>query len=437
VDASPCTVCARGEAEDCVKFVQEYCSEHPEDSGCAFFRPVFVRTIAEKAMLAVHVPAAVLASSGVVEVPPADCGCGGACGSNSPVAVVDSQFHSALRVLALTLDIAEVGEFLVCVGGVSVTELVVIAEPGCAFEAGVGTPCVAPSCIEAPESEACQLVLAEYCTKHGYDEACAFLVPRFARPAMEQTTLQFHAPVVAGPSPYAVNKLCNVDSFTSEAELRASPCVTEVDFLQTARQDGTMVVLELLPYVIGQYEIHFPTSETSAGNGSRAATVVVAHQCDGSRGDVRVPVWEVQPLQRCCVQDTGADRRMHAVCRRVLLRVPAGHRLLSSFALVRPPRRRRNYDLSPRGRQCWRICHGPAECLCLRRGLLLGSAYTVCAEKWFGTHCQPLPRCGWRLPHLLRPGRIGGARSPAISVRLRRRTRLALHKHGLRYRPRR
>ena len=38
-----------------------------------------------------------------------------------------------------------------------------------------------------------------------------------------------------------------------------------------------MVVLELLPYVIGQYEIHFPTSETSAGNGSRAATVVVAH----------------------------------------------------------------------------------------------------------------------------------------------------------------
>ena len=80
---SPCAApdCVDEPGSDaCMQLSAEYCSDHPFDTGCAQFLPVFKREIGEPATVTLH--AVGLKPTARAEVVPATCECGQPCTSS-------------------------------------------------------------------------------------------------------------------------------------------------------------------------------------------------------------------------------------------------------------------------------------------------------------------------------------------------------------------
>jgi hypothetical protein len=173
--------------EMCLQYTLEYCAESPFDTGCAFVVPTFERRVGEVTDVSIHIATDTPVA---LRVLPASCTCGETC--RAGVAVVDTKFASsnALGVVTASLVGDLPGDYILCSGPFGSMEpakfttlvaSVAMLPTGCLFQ-GSDSPCVAKQCVDAETSEACQLLVAEYCAAHPEDGGCAQLFPILHEP---------------------------------------------------------------------------------------------------------------------------------------------------------------------------------------------------------------------------------------------------------------
>ena len=115
MEPNPCSadVCRDPFSDLCQQYTGEYCSAHPDDTGCALVVAAFERVVAEPTELTVSNSA--LTGSARAEFVPAVCSCGVPCDRAGSAGVhLTSVDATVLGVLKVYLTPAEVGVYKVC-----------------------------------------------------------------------------------------------------------------------------------------------------------------------------------------------------------------------------------------------------------------------------------------------------------------------------------
>jgi hypothetical protein len=211
-EETPCTLdaCKADPTSDaCVAYTAEYCVDNAEDEGCRLVAVLFRRKRGERATLALHT--SILTPRTQARFVADHCSCEDNCTYRAvEVESLELQQHTdmqgALRdggELSMRILPHLVGTYKLCVSPYGWTDtqdffiyaatLIVDASDGCEFDGLNDTPCAEGSpCSLDPQSEACALVMAEYCAQHPEDTGCAHLRPVFHRTVKELSAIELH-----------------------------------------------------------------------------------------------------------------------------------------------------------------------------------------------------------------------------------------------------
>jgi hypothetical protein len=120
---------------------------------------------------------------------------------------------------------------------------------GCLFD-GSDSPCVAKQCVDAETSEACQLLVSEYCAAHPEDGGCAQFVPLFTRNARTLETLELHATGVQ-----KIEDLKVASAACGCASTAGCAAVPVELYLLTLDAETATVTVELQALTAGEFKI--------------------------------------------------------------------------------------------------------------------------------------------------------------------------------------
>jgi hypothetical protein len=236
--ATVCTDPVRAQdPEACQLYTAEYCTEHPEDTGCLFLALQFERPAFSATTLVVRAPLATVPAE--VELVPTECAC------NAEVcAAADTHLRKVEiedGVMTLLIEPLSLAPVQLCVRGEVFARIHPAAS--CAFQLnGDASPCLLSVCATDPESEACQQFVADMCADNPKDPGCALLAPAFAREVSDSTaTIEFSTNAIAGTEFVFIDAACRCGdtSACGAAPLQTVRStvlegVVEVDFVPTA-----------------------------------------------------------------------------------------------------------------------------------------------------------------------------------------------------------
>jgi hypothetical protein len=284
-DFAPCrTDCAETDDDACQQAIAEYCAHKPEDTGCAFVRPVFARTVKEASVVMLHVNAVVGASVRLVR---SDCSCGEDCKSSS-ASLLSYQFDTVVGSLKLEVMMLSTDTSKICVADSLSTQHVGnvrgLPGAGCAYSPGERSPCYAEECVgPTANSEDCMQVTAEYCAFFGAtDEGCAFIQVVFERAVGEVSELGLQTGIV-GPLSIA------------SVVPKGLPCqtISDVEVLSASLVVGNLY-LEFNVLQVGSFEVCVNDQVVAA-----LETTTPACPFDSAESPCSVPA--------CNVENPGAD----------------------------------------------------------------------------------------------------------------------------------
>jgi hypothetical protein len=213
------------------QYVAEYCVEHPEDSGCAFWIPAFEREAGVSQEISIYVPAADV--DGAVTFVHASCACGACPSVADGVKKAVADAVSRVDVEFTILGDAEVVKF--CLGNAHIANVQLVRT--CPFEPFDETsPCRADVCAD-PASEWCAQYVSAYCALHAAP-GCDEFVPAFSRVVGMSTEVKFHA--------------STGDVTVADAAMGCSTVSPTVGVERALLMSGRLEV-KLTPMVVGDY----------------------------------------------------------------------------------------------------------------------------------------------------------------------------------------
>jgi hypothetical protein len=247
------------------QYVAEYCVEHPEDSGCAFWIPSFERQAGIEQEISIYVSEADVDRP--VSFVDASCACPTTVGTftiflsdctstaDNVKAAVDSAV-SRINVNFTILGDATTVKF--CLGSTHVANVQLVRT--CPFETSDETsPCHADVCAD-PASEWCAQYVSAYCALHAAP-GCDEFVPAFSRVVGTATEIEFHA---------SSGEITVADAAAGCGTVSPRVGVEAAIFL------GGRLAVKLLPMVVGEYHVCIDGAVQAKLDVSPAACAFVA-----------------------------------------------------------------------------------------------------------------------------------------------------------------